>query len=212
MRFNVPAYGTWVLSDYITAGKQPACFHYATLVRTKAHTFGTFRHPDPNSTGCLDPEARNRPDHSGSIAFGWPLRGNIWPPSHASHRLTRTLTQLPRRSSFLRVAPPPKTPHQRGRWLMSPASKSRLLLSPPLKTPRQRGWRLMRPASKSRPLLSPPLKHLVKGVGDDGGAGSASKFAQGVEEGLLGAVEHAQVELDLMGEARVERLGTAVGG
>ena len=79
MRFNVPAYGTWVLSDYITAGRQPACFHYATLARTKAHTFGTFRHPDPNSTGCLDPEARNRPDHSDSIASGWPQRGNICP-------------------------------------------------------------------------------------------------------------------------------------
>ena len=79
MRFNVPAYGTWVLSDYITAGKQPACFHCSTLARTKAHTFGTFRHPDPNSTGCLDPEARNRPDHSDSIASGWPQRGNICP-------------------------------------------------------------------------------------------------------------------------------------
>ena len=123
MRFNVPAYGTWVLSDYITAGKQPACFHCSTLARTKAHTFGTFRHLDPNSTGCLDPEARNRPDHSDSIASGWPQRGNIWPSSHASHRLTRTLTQLPRRSSFLRVAPPPKTPHQRGRQLMLPGLK-----------------------------------------------------------------------------------------
>ena len=79
MRYNVPAYGTWVLSDYITAGKQPACFHYATLARTKAHTFGTFRHPNPNSTGCLDPEARHRPDHSDSIASGWPQRGNICP-------------------------------------------------------------------------------------------------------------------------------------
>ena len=79
MRFNVPAYGTWVLSDYITAGKQPACFHCSTLARTKAHTFGTFRRPDPNSTGCLDPETRNRPDHSDSIASGWPHRGNICP-------------------------------------------------------------------------------------------------------------------------------------
>lgn len=79
MRYNAPAYGTWVLSDYITAGKQPACFHYATLARTKAHTFGTFCHPDPNSTGCLDPEARHRPDHSDSIASGWPQRGNICP-------------------------------------------------------------------------------------------------------------------------------------
>lgn len=79
MRFNVPTYGIWVLSDYITAGKQPACFHCSTLARTKAHTFGTFRHLDPNSTGCLDPEARNRPDHSDSIASGWPQRGNICP-------------------------------------------------------------------------------------------------------------------------------------
>ena len=47
MRYNVPAYSIWVLSDYKTAGKQPACFHYATLARTKAHTFGTFRHPTP---------------------------------------------------------------------------------------------------------------------------------------------------------------------
>ena len=77
MRFNVPTYGTWVLSDYITAGKQPVCLHCSTLARTKAHTFGTFRHLDPNSPGCLDPEARNRPDHSD--ASGWPQRGNICP-------------------------------------------------------------------------------------------------------------------------------------
>lgn len=76
MRYNAPAYSTWVLSDYKTAGKQPACFHYATLARTKAHTFGTFCHPDPNSTGCLDPEARS---HSNPIASGWPQRGNICP-------------------------------------------------------------------------------------------------------------------------------------
>lgn len=76
MRYNAPAYGIWVLSDYITAGKQPAYFRYATLARTKAHTFGTFRHPNPNSTGCLDPEARS---HSNPIAPGWPQRGNICP-------------------------------------------------------------------------------------------------------------------------------------
>ena len=162
MRFNVPAYGTWVLSDYITAGKQPACFHCSTLARTKAHTFGTFRHLDPNSTGCLDPEARNRPDHSDSIASGWPHRSDICPSA------TSPIGLLGRSRSF-RVAVPPFESH----------------------------------------LL---LKHLVKGVGDDGGAGSAGEFAQGVEERLLGAVEHAQVELDLMGEACVERLGAAIGG
>ena len=79
MRYNAPAYSIWVLSDYKTAGKQPACFHYATLARTKAHTFGTFRHPDPNSTGCLDPEARYRTGHSDSFASGWPQRSNICP-------------------------------------------------------------------------------------------------------------------------------------
>ena len=79
MRYNAPAYSTWVLSDYKTAGKQPACFHYATLARTKAHTFGTFRHPDPNSTGCLDPEARRRPGHSDFFASGWPHRSDICP-------------------------------------------------------------------------------------------------------------------------------------
>lgn len=79
MRYNAPAYSTWVLSDYKTAGKQPACFHYATLARTKAHTFGTFRHPDPNSTGCLDPEARHRPDHSDFFASSWPHRSDTCP-------------------------------------------------------------------------------------------------------------------------------------
>lgn len=79
MRYNAPAYSIWVLSNYKTAGKQPACFHYATLARTKAHTFGTFRHPDPNSTGCLDPEARYRTGHSDSFASGWPQRSNICP-------------------------------------------------------------------------------------------------------------------------------------
>lgn len=45
-------------------------------------------------------------------------------------------------------------------------------------------------ASQFLPSSRTSLKHLVEGVGDDGGAGSAGEFAQGVEEGLLGAVEH----------------------
>ena len=55
------------------------------------------------------------------------------------------------------------------------------------------------------------FRHRVEGVGDDGRAGSMGEFAQGVEKGLLGTVEHAQAELDLVGEARVKRLGAAVG-
>ena len=61
MRYNVPAYGTWVLSDYKTAGKQPACFHYATLARTKAHTFGTFRHPTPTRQVVSTPKQGTAP-------------------------------------------------------------------------------------------------------------------------------------------------------
>ena len=155
MRFNVPAYGTWILSDYITAGKQPAYFHCSTLARTKAHTFGTFRHPDPNSTGCLDPEARHRHDHSDSFASGWPHRGDICPSA------TSPIGLLGRSRSF-RVAVPPFKPRPLLKHLIEgpvtacPASWSRLLSPPPPNTPCQRGRYLMRPTSKSRPLLSPP--------------------------------------------------------
>ena len=114
MRYNAPAYSIWVLSNYKTAGKQPACFHYATLARTKAHTFGTFRRHNPNSTGCLDPEARHRPNRPNSIASGLPRRGNICPsatspigllecsrnsrvaaPSFESHFLLKRLIERP---------------------------------------------------------------------------------------------------------------------
>lgn len=153
MRYNIPAYSTWVLSNYIIAGKQLACFHYATLARIKAHTFGTFRHPDPNSTGCLDPETRRRPGHSDSFASGWPQRGNICPPGHPlvdlvgclrnfriavssfesrpllKHLIEGSMTDESNQS-LGRCCPSPKTSRQRGQWLMCPTSKSRSLLSP----------------------------------------------------------------------------------
>lgn len=177
MRYNVPAYGTWVLSDYITAGKQPACFHCSTLARTKAHTFGTFRHPDPNSIGCLDPDARYSSDHSDSFASDWPHRSDICPSATSpigllgrsrsfrvavppfkprpllKHPIEGPMTDEPNQS--LGCCCPPKAPHQRSRYLTCPASWSRPLSSPPPSTHCQRGKRLMRPAPKSRPLLSP---------------------------------------------------------
>ena len=114
MRYNAPAYGTWVLSDYITAGKQPACFHYATLARTKAHTFGTFRHPTPTRQVVSTPKQGTAPTTPipsppvGPNAAIFAPKPHL-PSANSDAHATSASQFLPSSRTS------PKTPRQRGR-------------------------------------------------------------------------------------------------
>ena len=69
--------------------------------------------------------------------------------------------------------------------------------------------RLARKGFRSRPVF---LKHRVDEVADFDPFLASAQLGDFVEQGLLGAVEHAQLERDRFGVLRIEHFCAAVGG